>query len=112
MQLTRWTWERGGAAEAARPLVAWMGWKMEEALRRNDFKPCWHTCRTAWPLIWKLLEEVAELLWECVRPYLFRRAGCRRDRVVAEAADVAVVAMMLADWFNGASADRGRDDVW
>lgn len=109
MQLTRWTWNNGGEPETARPLLGWFGWQMEETLRRNDHKPCWQSYPTIWPLVWKLLEEVLELVWECIRARLH---GKREDRIVAEASDVAVVAMAIADWFFHASHNRGRDDVW
>ncbi len=72
-----------------RKALLWFGKKMEEALRWNDYKGGWENCSNEY-LIAKLNEEVDELkqaIW----------MGKSGDMIMQEAADVANIAMMLAD---------------
>ena len=86
---------------------------MENKLRVNDYKHGWKECPNDF-LITKLLEESAELIWtinrgrgmgkylddlvDCFRQELIREAQeTSRDSTELEAADVANIAMMLAD---------------
>ncbi len=72
-----------------RPAVAWFAWLMEEALRRNDYKGNWQDCEVTGYLWERLTEEKREL----------KRALADSDstRIEREAADVANIAMMIAD---------------
>lgn len=81
-----------------RPAVAWFARRMEAALRRNDHKGGWTTCKSAF--LWERLggerEELRLALWPL--PGADGSARLPVDEgVVQEAADVANFAMMLAD---------------
>lgn len=69
------------------PLV-WFTAEMEQTLRKNDYKGGWSKCKIDW-LYKRLCDEVVEL----------GRAVQERKglHIIAEAADVANFAMMVAD---------------
>ena len=72
-----------------RPAVMWFARRMEDVLRRNDYKGTWAES-TVEALLWKLHEEVAELHLAVLR-------GADTGTVVKEAVDVGNMAMMIAD---------------
>jgi hypothetical protein len=102
--------EARGAASAGRmavrPLVRWFAEQMESALQRNDHKGGWHNDDPA-KLAERIVGEYAEL--EIVLGGPLNRKGWLR--VIEEAADVANMAMMVADHFRegGPSRDQGRE---
>lgn len=71
-----------------RPAVLWFAVQMEKKLRMNDHKRHWSTCENGY-LTTRLAEEGAEL-FEAVD-------HGTSEAVIAEAADVANFAMMIAD---------------
>ncbi|BFH63945.1 hypothetical protein [Paenibacillus azoreducens] len=65
--------------------IQWFAQQMETKLRENDWKGGWKDCRIQY-LLEKLDEEVHEL------------SGCiSNEEAIKEAADVANIAMMIAD---------------
>lgn len=71
-----------------RPEVKWFAKQMERKLIANDHKPHWHREETEW-LLHRLVEEVKELLNAVyMEPTV---------NIIDEAADVANIAMMIAD---------------
>jgi hypothetical protein len=71
-----------------RPTLKWFAEQMETKLQENDYKHGWENCTTSY-LIGRLDEELNEL-----------KAGLVKgspSQIVAEAADVANIAMMIAD---------------
>jgi hypothetical protein len=71
--------------ERGREPVAWFARRMEAKLRENDWKGGWENCTLQY-LFEKLDEEIHEL------------SACSTDvEVIEEAADVANIAMMIAD---------------
>lgn len=101
----------GRASVNVRPLVLWFAEQMESALRRNDHKGGWHDCHPL-DLANRVADEQDEL--SCALQIEDEyEASVPPDpaRVIAEAADVANVAMMVADHFRtgGPSKDQGRE---
>lgn len=70
--------------------IQWFTDAMVEKLEENDYKGGWEKCENSY-LIKRLLDEVGELI-ECV---LNEKAT--QCTIIPEAADVANIAMMLAD---------------
>lgn len=70
--------------------VQWFAEEMEKVLKENDWKGGWKDCSISWMII-KLSEEVGELAT------LFVNNADTTEEVIKEAADVANVAMMIAD---------------
>jgi NTP pyrophosphatase (non-canonical NTP hydrolase) len=92
---------------SVRPLVLWFAQQIEAKLRENDDKkPGWHT-ETVPFLFNRLTEEVGELVLEITPEPWDKTAAIR------EAADVAGLAMMIADHMRegGPSAERGRESI-
>jgi len=83
-----------------RPVVLWFAQQMELKLRENDHKGGWHEMDPL-DLCERIDEELLELKESLASPP-------RRNRV-REAADVAAMAMMVADHFRdgGPSVDQG-----
>lgn len=79
-----------------RPQVAAFAIAMEERLRANEHKGGWSACRPDW-LWYRLMEEACELKNE------IDKAGVAWNgaSVLHEAADVANMAMMVADVTGG-----------
>ncbi len=75
-------------AGGLRLIVLWFAQQMEQKLRENDHKGGWHHNKAP-ELVSRLLEEVAELRTALTQP--------GSAETVAEAADVANFAMMIAD---------------
>jgi hypothetical protein len=100
----------GRASVKVRPLVLWFAEQMEAALQRNDHKGGWHG-DSPLRLMERLVQESAEL--EAALSGLVLPARAKPGRVRAEAADVANMAMMVADHFRegGPSKDQGREGV-
>ena len=73
--------------EAVRPAVRWFAEQMESALRRNDHKSGWRGDSHD-ALLARLYEECLELGQACKD---------QSPTIIAEAADVANFAMMIAD---------------
>ena len=72
-----------------RKVLMWFTRLMEEVLRDNDFKGGWDNCSNSY-LIAKLNEEVDELkaaIWK----------DLDAQTIIKETADVANIAMMIAD---------------
>lgn len=90
-----------------RESVRWFAEKMEETLKKNDYKGGWETCSKEW-LLQRLKEEVDELYVEILgKPCSCRGiADCNhihiqnKERIISEATDVANIAMMIADITN------------
>lgn len=79
-----------------RPKVRAFAEQIEMALRRNDHNGGWSGCSPEW-----LVAKLAEELGECAR-YVVRRADrAHANDVAKECADIAAVAMMLADVCGG-----------
>lgn len=92
--------EGGGTADvsdALRPVVRAFARAMEQELKANDHKGGWHDCDPAW-LLGRLREETDELAGAVA-------AG--GPDVLAEAADVANYAMMIADRMG--ALERGEE---
>ncbi|MCG8400087.1 MAG: hypothetical protein MJA84_00655 [Firmicutes bacterium] len=70
--------------------VRWFTRLMEERLQANDHKGGWENCSLEW-LVIKLTEEVGE-----VAALICKHDLCR-EKIIKEAADVANMAMMIAD---------------
>lgn len=85
-----------------RPVVQWFAEQMELKLRENDHKGGWHEDDPE-SLVDRIREEVEELADEALE---FERP----KSAIAEAADVANMAMMVADHFRegGPSQDQGK----
>lgn len=86
-----------------RPILLWFAEQMEFALRRNDHKGGWHEDEPQ-SLVDRIREEIEEMEAE----------ACEYERpsgAIAEAANVANMAMMVADHFRegGPSRDQGHD---
>lgn len=81
----------------ARPVVQWFAKQMEQALRKNDHKGGWDKC-DPYDLLERLREESDEL-HEAIGPSGRMFPGLA---VIAEAADVANYAMMIADQYGNA----------
>lgn len=84
-----------------RPEVAWFAEQMELALRKNDHKGGWEHEDEKW-LVKRIADERGELKRaigrlhkSCARPEVDTEP--LKARVIAEAADVANFAMMIAD---------------
>lgn len=77
----------------AREEVCWFAVEMEKTLLQNEDKGGWDDCDIGW-LLMRLKEEVHELEYEC--NYVGTKDFDPSD-VLAEATDVANLAMMLAD---------------
>lgn len=92
-----------GGAVTVRPVVRWFAEQMELALRRNDHKGGWHGDRPE-ALAERIFQEAGEL------DHAMRSFRCSGADVVCEAADVANMAMMVADHFrvSGPSRDQGQ----
>lgn len=78
--------------------VTWFAQQMEAKLRENDWKGGWKDCRIQY-LFEKLDEEVHELS-VCIS----------NEEVIKEAADVANVAMMIADIARTLVEQRSQDN--
>lgn len=79
-----------------RPEVQAFARLVETQLRVNDHKGGWSGCSPEW-----LVAKLAEELGECAR-YVVRRADrAHANDVAKECADIAAVAMMLADVCGG-----------
>lgn len=96
----------------ARPLVRRFAEAIEVELAENDGKPDWHG-QGFDELICHLREEVEELakvVKMYVQPFDFDTAEAEiRRQAISEAADVAAIAMMVADKIAKLSKNRGRD---
>lgn len=88
-----------------RPVVLWFAQQMELKLRANDHKGGWQDDEPE-----ELAERISEELTELFVALKKRRAPQNWKRVLKEAADVANVAMMVADHARsgGPSEDQGR----
>jgi hypothetical protein len=93
-------------AIAARPVVRWFAECMEATLRRNDHKGGWQD-DTPERLSERIGQEWAELEERLGK----RQSPQNHLAIIGEAADVANMAMMVADWsrFGGPSRDQGHD---
>jgi NTP pyrophosphatase (non-canonical NTP hydrolase) len=71
-----------------RPEVRWFAAQMEQKRRENDRKGGWRDCGLAWLMVWIIAEqgELADAIDHGTS-----------EEIIAEAADVANFAMMLAD---------------
>lgn len=113
-----------GAVEP-RPLIRWFAEQMELKLRENDHKGGWHEDEPM-ALLKRVRQETKELsdaIENCGPPNCgCREAGCQHtsfftqttaEDVVREAADVANMAMMVADHFRsgGPSREQGKDEA-
>lgn len=87
-----WAWQEADEPERvyARPEVLAFANVMEAKLKENDFKGGWQGENNQW-IVEKLAEEVGELKDELAKD------SPLASRVVAEAADVANIAMFAAD---------------
>ncbi len=99
-----------------RPEVEAFAQEMERVLRRNDDKGGWKECDSFW-LLKRLQEELDELkravfdmnrrgfelddFFHPLRDYVDDRIEYHRRKVTDEAADVANIAMMIADVCGG-----------
>ena len=101
--LTRYACKSCGEPSIAtpvRPVALWWAGVLEGTLRRNDHKPHWDTLPPS-SLLVLLVVEVAELVGAL--------AGTDRIAIRDEAADVAALAMMIADRVSDRpTLDRGR----
>ena len=101
--LTRYACKSCGNPSIATPVrhvAMWWATIIETTLRRNDFKPHWDTLPLS-TLFVLLLVEVAELADAL--------SGTDRIAIRDEAADVAALAMMIADRVSDRpTLDRGR----
>lgn len=97
---------RSEATVEIRPVMRWFAEQMELALRANDHKGGWQDDDPL-KLAERIVGEYAELEIALGGP--LRREGWLR--VIAEAADIANMAMMVADHFRegGPSRDQGHD---
>ncbi len=83
-----------------RPEVLWFAQQMERKLRENEGKGGWAACRAQW--LWeRMMQESRELkgLLDMKSEQYAQRGHLHEciDDVIAEAADVANFAMMIAD---------------
>jgi hypothetical protein len=97
------------SVDGIRPEVYAFADAMERELRQNDHKGGWTECTDQY-LIDKLMEEVVELIdatvgidadniWDVLKQFgnhLFNEAGSAGNKI-SEAADVANIALMIAD---------------
>jgi len=97
-----------------RPVVLWFAQQMELKLRENDHKGGWHG-DDPHSLCHGVIGEADELIAAADDAVIaddesLSGAGDYYRAAVAEAADVAAMAMMVADHFreNGPSVDQGR----
>jgi hypothetical protein len=79
--------------QVVREPIRWFATKMESELRANDHKGGWSDCNIWW-LLSRLREEVDELE---VAMHMATAGDIGWDEVIAESADVANFAMMIAD---------------
>lgn len=79
---------KGARGTKQRETVEWFADMMELVLQANDFKGGWEDCEVEY-LLFKLGEEYAEL-------YMAIKES-KKSEITKEAADLANVAMMLAD---------------
>lgn len=86
------SWEHPGYKEPihSRQEVEWFAGEMEKRLKANDHKGGWEDCSLEW-LVAKLAEETGEVAAIVIKH------GSWKEKVIKEAADVANVAMMIAD---------------
>lgn len=73
--------------------VQWFAEQMERKLRENEHKGGWDDCNLYW-LIQRIREETNELVHAVD---LHRDLGASKENIIREAADVANLAMMVAD---------------
>lgn len=94
-----------------RPVVAWFAQLVELALRRNDHKPGWrgHQPDFLAHLASVRLADEAEELLDALEAWDGSPGGAAL--VVAEAADVAAIAMMVADIVTGKTFDGFLEPV-
>jgi hypothetical protein len=97
--------EAGTSPLNVRPVVRWFAEQMELALRRNDSKGGWHECDPS-----DLVDRVREEVEEMAESSNSICDGAELDTIL-EAADVANMAMMVADHFRegGPSRNQGHD---
>ena len=72
-----------------REQVRWFVGKMEEQLQANEYKGGWDDSPFEW-LVVKLAEETGEVAEAVIK-------GLSLERLIKECADVANIAMMIAD---------------
>ena len=77
--------------------VQWFAQVMESVLRKNDYKGGWHDASFEFLLDKILFEEIKELKDALETLTMGAITGEMVDNVVNEAADVANLAMMIAD---------------
>ena len=81
-------------------LIAWFTLAMAGKLSENSHKGGWHRCTRGY-LLRRLWQENAELVQAVKR-------GATKAEVIAEAADVANFAMMLADTYEEPAKKKKR----
>lgn len=84
-----------------RKTLIWFSKKMEEILRKNDYKSGWHNC--SYDFLFAKLNEETDELKRAIFKYLDYKDGYNEDliaNIIREAADVANIAMMIADNSN------------
>jgi NTP pyrophosphatase (non-canonical NTP hydrolase) len=81
-----------------RSTVGWFAWEIEAQLRENDHKGEWNGMSASW-LLTRCRQELGELARAVVRWEVGGIVNSEEAarRVIAEAADVAAFAMMIAD---------------
>lgn len=105
---------RGAPAPAAvepRLAVRRFAEAMEAKLQKNDRKGGWRGCEPGWLLL-RLVDEVGELAEAALHLWRQRAGASEDDRraVLAEAADVANFAMMVADVCGALGPPAGKVD--